>query len=145
MEPYAARIRAARAYAGLSQQQLAKRLGVTVGTIERREGGKLPPKYGELVAIAAICEVPPAFMEHGFAESREAEIVDRLEGLAERFDRMEAHLQGEDVNDYVRSVIIPELRSDADAAGSGVPIPPPRSEPRTQERPESRRQSRRRS
>jgi len=75
---YPARIRAARAYAGLSQEELAEALGVDPQTIKRRESGYQQPKKGERVAIAAICRVPPEFMEHGFGEIRPTEIARRL-------------------------------------------------------------------
>jgi transcriptional regulator with XRE-family HTH domain len=63
---YAPRIRAARAHARLTQQQLADALGVDVQTVKRRERGVHPPKLGELVAIASVCEVPLAFLEDGW-------------------------------------------------------------------------------
>lgn len=78
MSDYAARIRAARAYAGLKQDELAERLGVDTNTIKRREGGTQHPKRGELLAIAAITGVPVSFMEHGFGETSESEVIRRL-------------------------------------------------------------------
>lgn len=59
---YAARVRAARGYANLTQKELAERLGVDEQTIKRREketGGQ-EPKLGERIAIATICDVPPS-------------------------------------------------------------------------------------
>lgn len=66
MSDYAQRIRAARAYAGLTQDELAEQLGTAAQTVKRRESGAQAPKRGELLAIAAICDVPVRFMEHGF-------------------------------------------------------------------------------
>lgn len=67
--PYGPRVRAARAYAGLKQVELADALGVDVQTIKRREASVHAPRRGELVAIAAICDVPLGFLERGFEVS----------------------------------------------------------------------------
>lgn len=67
-ETAAARIRAARAYAAMTQEQLARQLGVDVQTVKRRESGRSAPKRGELVAIATVTGVPISFMENGFEE-----------------------------------------------------------------------------
>lgn len=136
MTAHAARIRAARAYAGLHQEQLAERLGVDVQTIKRRESGKSEPKRGELLAIAAVCEVPTSFMENGFGEAEPSEILERL-------DRLEALLLGgsavdlEPVRDYVRGVITAldegEPGGEAtqpDAQQGRGPRPPGRARPR---------------
>lgn len=66
MSQYAARYRAARAYADLSQDKLAGRLGIDAQTIKRRESGKQDPKKAELIAVAAVCDVPLEFMEGGW-------------------------------------------------------------------------------
>jgi transcriptional regulator with XRE-family HTH domain len=126
MSDYAARIRAARAYAGLKQDELAERLGVDTNTIKRREAGTQNPKRGELLAIAAITGVPVSFMEHGFGETDEAEVLKRL-------DRIEALLAGADdldhVRDYARKVVT-ELREAEDADGSAQPSPARDRDPR---------------
>lgn len=79
---YSPRIRAARGYAGLTQEGLAEALGVDVQTIKRRESsnGK-EPKQGERIAIAAICGVPIEFMEQGFGEIRRDDVLETLDGL----------------------------------------------------------------
>jgi transcriptional regulator with XRE-family HTH domain len=66
---YAPRIRAARAYARLTQQELAAQLGVDVQTVKRREKGSHPPRRAELLAIAEVTGVPAEFLEHGFSTS----------------------------------------------------------------------------
>lgn len=77
MSQFAARYRAARAYADLSQEDLASRLGVDAQTIKRREAGRQDPKKAELIAVAAVCGVPLEFMEHGWG----AVGTDELAGL----------------------------------------------------------------
>jgi len=140
MSDHAARIRAARAYADLTQEQLADELGVDVQTIKRREAGRQEPKRGELLAIAAICRVPMAFMEHGFGEIAENEVLRRL-------DRIEAALAGENVasvRDYVRGQVT-ALRGDADDGESGETTPQPAPGPHQQEQPRPPARSPRRS
>lgn len=88
MSRYAARIRAARGYADITQQQLADRMGVDVQWVKRREknSGGQNPKPGELIAIAAICEVPEQFMTSGFGEPSRSELVEILDEISERLE-----------------------------------------------------------
>lgn len=74
MTQYAARYRAARGFAGLTQEALAHELGVEVQTIKRRESGEKEPKKAELIAVAAICGVPLEFMEHGWGRATPDEL-----------------------------------------------------------------------
>lgn len=67
MTELARRYRAARAYAGLTQAQLAKRLEVDKTTVKRRERGGGDPKLSEQLAVAHFCGVPETFMTHGWA------------------------------------------------------------------------------
>jgi transcriptional regulator with XRE-family HTH domain len=66
----AARLRAARAHAGIGQEEVAEYLGVSTGTVKRMENGK--PNGGrdisleEMLRVAELCDVPPAFMVQGF-------------------------------------------------------------------------------
>lgn len=87
MSALAKRYRAARAYAGLKQEELAEALGVDVQTIKRREGGTGDPKLAEQIAVAAVCGVPREFMTGGFetltGEPTRDEIRDRLDALQE--------------------------------------------------------------
>lgn len=97
MPNYAARVRAARAYAHITQEQLAQALGVNVQTIKRREldpGDELaqPPKKGERLAIAHICGVPPEFMEDGFGGYAHDELVDAVSELDEQLQVLRREL-----------------------------------------------------
>lgn len=64
MNVYGQRIATARKLAGLTQEQLAERLGVDVQTVKRKENpnGK-EPKPLERIAIAAVCGVSQEFLE----------------------------------------------------------------------------------
>jgi transcriptional regulator with XRE-family HTH domain len=70
MSEYHARIRAARAYAGLTREELAAALGMSASTYSNIEHADHPssrePRPAELVAIAYECGVPVWFMRHGF-------------------------------------------------------------------------------
>jgi transcriptional regulator with XRE-family HTH domain len=86
-EERAARARAARAYADLSQSEVADKLGVSHITLKRIERATKDTSIDELHAIADVCGVPHAFMDDGFQT-----IPSVLEALHGRFDRLEAVL-----------------------------------------------------
>lgn len=52
------RVRAARAYAGLSQKELAQRIGMGRGTLWKIENGERLCRPGEMWEIARACRVP---------------------------------------------------------------------------------------
>lgn len=83
----AARARAARAFADLSQSEVAERLGVSHITVKRMERATKDISIDELHAIADVCGVPHAFMDEGFQT-----IPTELRALHGRFDRLEAVL-----------------------------------------------------
>jgi transcriptional regulator with XRE-family HTH domain len=58
----ARRVRAARAYACISQSTLARSVGMSLATIKRIEGGERDVTESERRIIAAACGVPEAFM-----------------------------------------------------------------------------------
>lgn len=60
------RLRAARAFAGLSQPELADKLELGEVTYKLSERGKRRPPRRELLAIAEACEVPMWFLEGGW-------------------------------------------------------------------------------
>lgn len=62
-----ARVRAARAYAGLKQGVLADLSGVSFDTLRRIEQEKRAPVLDDLRAIGDACGVPRVFMEQGWA------------------------------------------------------------------------------
>jgi transcriptional regulator with XRE-family HTH domain len=84
----AARIRAARAFADLSQHELAAKLDQSVHTLRRTEQLKREVTLDELVQIGEICEVPEWFMRHGFAISPAGRAqLERQEQMIAAFDR----------------------------------------------------------
>lgn len=91
MSDLAARVRAARGYADLTQPELADRLGLEKQSIVRTEGGSRDPKKAELIAIAHICGVPVEFMTGGFGQVTRDELRDLLE-------RIEDHLAGGEID-----------------------------------------------
>jgi transcriptional regulator with XRE-family HTH domain len=64
----ARRVRAARAYAGLSVADLADRVGLGLQTIKRIESGKRNARPFEVWAIAEACELPREFFDLDFQE-----------------------------------------------------------------------------
>src|SRR5262245_8178003 len=76
----AARVRAARNYAGITQRELCDRLALSLATIKRYESGERPISTDELLAVGDATGVPPGFMMHGWsaiAEGRPNETAAR--------------------------------------------------------------------
>lgn len=71
----AARIRAARAHAGIDQAAVAQLFGVSVGTIKRMESGKREITTDEMLAVAELCNVPVEFMLSGFESIQAAPVT----------------------------------------------------------------------
>lgn len=142
MSDYAARIRAARAYSGMTQRELADRIGVDVQTVKRREAGQQNPKRGELLAIAAVTGVPVAFMEHGFGDIEPSEVIERLQRIELALGTNEGDLA--EVRGYARDVIT-ALESGEDVREALPPDAPPAPDPDQAESPPPRARSPRRS
>lgn len=79
----AARIRAARAYAGLDQADFAKALDVSVVTVKRMEGGKRDTSLDDLYLLADLCKVPRRFMEEGWTIAHEVGHIAMTDELRE--------------------------------------------------------------
>jgi transcriptional regulator with XRE-family HTH domain len=81
------RVRAARAYAGLSNEDLAERTGIGRSTLVKTESGKRQARKWELWAIAEICGVPREFFESEelsiTGRGDDAGDVEELEALAD--------------------------------------------------------------
>jgi transcriptional regulator with XRE-family HTH domain len=91
-----ARIRAARAYANLSQPDLAERIGMSLPTYKRAELGRRPVSTEELLTIARACDVPPQFLLNGWTTQRgerrrvaPEDVIGRLDIIDDRLDEWE--------------------------------------------------------
>jgi transcriptional regulator with XRE-family HTH domain len=62
----AARLRAARAWAGLQAQEMARALGISASTLNRKEKGKAPITPYEIDRVVERCDVPRWFMTAGW-------------------------------------------------------------------------------
>ena len=90
----ARRVRAARAYAGLSVRELADAIGIGVQTIKRIEAGARAPRTMEVWAIAEVCGLPNEWFEmdvEGLA-NHAAAAADLLERVDRRLARIELQL-----------------------------------------------------
>lgn len=65
--PLAARVRAARAAADLSREELARRIGSSPRAVRRIEDGGRRAHPEELERIAVACGVPEWFLQHGWS------------------------------------------------------------------------------
>jgi DNA-binding XRE family transcriptional regulator len=65
--PLAARVRAARAAADLSREELARRIGSSPRAVRRIEDGGRRAHPEELERIAVACGVPEWFLRHGWS------------------------------------------------------------------------------
>ena len=63
-------MKAARILAGLSQPELAAKLGVGEQTVKRREYGSAPVNPEALMALAQATGVPLAWIVEGFSEDQ---------------------------------------------------------------------------
>lgn len=105
---HARRCRAARAWAGMSQAELAGAIGVALATVKRTEAGARKVPAEELLTIGEACKVPPWFMLRGVTEPPEsAETTAQVNRLADQFaERVHERLaQGDErVNDLTERV-----------------------------------------
>lgn len=122
---YAARYRAARAYADLSQEALAGRLGLDAQTIKRRESGKQEPKTAELIAVAAVCGVPLEFMQRGWGVLEADDIRVLLAEQSDILRELRELLSGES------GELLPAIREVLGGRPSAGPEAPPPEPPRS--------------
>jgi transcriptional regulator with XRE-family HTH domain len=92
----AARIRAARNFADLSQPQLAERIGKTVATLKRMERGQRDTDPRELVAVADACGIPRRFMLEGFDAIVDHPTADDMTALQKRLEAIERRIGPDD-------------------------------------------------
>lgn len=87
------RVRAAWAYSGLSQEELAERVGINVRTLEGylRKSRANTPTLDDAFAIADACWVPRWFIEEGFGEE-EADMRERLVAVETAFKELDKEM-----------------------------------------------------
>jgi transcriptional regulator with XRE-family HTH domain len=87
---YAARLRAARAYARISKADMAARLAISVRQLGRLEAGEADVPYELRQRIATVATVPDWFLEHGFdAEYVEPPLAEKVEAALSRLSTIE--------------------------------------------------------
>lgn len=79
------RIREARKTAGLTQEQLAKLLGINRATLSRYESGEIDPPLSQLNRIADTLNIP---IEDLLGIDRENRVVTPTDKLLHFFDRL---------------------------------------------------------
>jgi transcriptional regulator with XRE-family HTH domain len=122
-----ARIRAARAYANLSQPDLADAIGMSLPTFKRAELGKRPVSTEELLTIARACNVPPSFLLDGWARQRAerrrvapGDVIARLDVIDDRLDAWENTARR--VLDLIEPLLVADTEG-TETAGEGETIP----------------------
>ena len=90
-------IRSARKRAGLTQEQLADRLGITLGTVSKWERGASEPEIGFLMDLAEVFRISVdaliGFSMKGGDAATEAERIENLFGNAEFEDILDQYKQ----------------------------------------------------
>lgn len=90
-------IRSARKRAGLTQEQLADRLGITLGTVSKWERGASEPEIGFLMDLAEVFRISVdaliGFSMKGGDAATEAERIESLFGNAEFEDILDQYKQ----------------------------------------------------
>jgi transcriptional regulator with XRE-family HTH domain len=100
-EETARRIRSARAYAGLTQEDMAERLGISTVTYKRVEQAKRPVELRELARISEITQMPTNFfsvdltaLDDGAAQKEQMEAVqERIQSLVGRLEDIEYRMR----------------------------------------------------
>jgi transcriptional regulator with XRE-family HTH domain len=108
MPDYGPRIRAARGWANISQEQLAEALGRNKQFVADRERAPnedrwREPTKGDRIAIAAICGVPPEFLEVGFDGHAPSELSERLADLEKEIRHLVRELALRDMEEPAQS------------------------------------------
>src|SRR5258708_7502715 len=78
------RIKQARSDMGLTQSDLAYRIGISAQSISAFESGRIPPSQSHLQKIAQFTRKPLYF----FTGQKVAEVVDRLEKLTKELNEV---------------------------------------------------------
>lgn len=108
-ENYGARVRAAQAYAGLDRAAFSKAIGIGERTVDRITTGERELTLPEARRIADVCDVPIAFLVHGWEIARPLqERVDRntaaLGRMEQRLDEL-THLEAGELGQLIANAV----------------------------------------
>lgn len=104
---FAGRLRQAREQAGLTQQDLAKKLGVTKSAIGNYENGVSSPKWDILIKIFDVLHVDPNFLyQDDFSfRSESSSLTPQQQALLASFDQLNDEGQDKAV-EYVEDLVM---------------------------------------
>lgn len=119
---FASRLRQARELSGLTQQELAEKLGVTKSAIGNYENGVSSPKWDVLLKIFDILQVEPNFLyQDSFSldGSESRFLTSQQSALLLSFDQLNAEGQQKAV-DYVDDLVLTGRYKKCSASGLGA-------------------------
>ena len=119
---FASRLRQARELSGLTQQELAEKLGVTKSAIGNYENGVSSPKWDVLLKIFDILQVEPNFLyQDSFSldGSESRFLTSQQSALLLSFDQLNAEGQQKAV-DYVDDLVHTGRYKKCSASGLGA-------------------------
>jgi putative transcriptional regulator len=101
MDELARRVRAARSYAGLTQEDMASRLGISIVTYKRLEQGHRSVTLEETKRISEITQMPLSFFsadlsqmsDPAVAQQQLADVQGKLEHLVDRLADLEYRMR----------------------------------------------------
>ena len=105
---FASRLRQAREQSGLTQQDLAEKLGVTKSAIGNYENGVSSPKWDILLKIFDVLQVDPNFLyqdSFSFDSADPVVLTPRQSALLSSFDQLNEEGQQKAV-DYVDDLVL---------------------------------------
>ena len=86
------RIRAARKNAGITQEQLAKMIGINRATLSRYESGDIDPPSSQLGRIADVLNVPIGELYDFSIEAEQNRTVDEIKEIKTQLKSLKMHL-----------------------------------------------------
>lgn len=119
---FASRLRQAREQAGLTQQDLAKKLGVTKSAVGNYENGVSSPKWDVLIKIFDVLRVDPNFLyqDDFSSEFTEAHVLTPQQStLLAAFDQLNEEGQTKAV-EYVEDLVLTGRYKKRPASGLGA-------------------------
>ena len=119
---FASRLRQAREQAGLTQQDLAKKLGVTKSAVGNYENGVSSPKWDVLIKIFDVLQVTPNFLyqdDFSTDTSESCALTPQQSTLLAAFDQLNEEGQTKAV-EYVEDLVMTGRYKKCPASGLGA-------------------------